>query len=101
MIANNPENSLIQTAQAPEDGQSIEGLIPPIYFYQDGSCDSAKVQLASKNLNNLNKSIVELIGLTGTVSHNYLEIQPNQLNTTNAFEAVDTVNQPSETIITP
>ena len=59
------------------------------------------MQLASKNLNNLNKSIVELIGLTGTVSHNYLEIQPNQLNTTNAFEDFDTVNQPSETIITP
>lgn len=100
LIANNPESSF-QTVQDPEDGQSIEGLIPPIYFYQDGSCDSAKVQLASKNLNNLNKSIVELIGLTGTVSHNYLEIQPNQLNTTNAYEAVDTVNKPSKTIITP
>ena len=101
LIANNPENSLMQTVQEQEDGKSIEGLIPPIYFYQDGSCDSAKVQLASKNLNNLNKSIVELIGLTGTVSHNFLEIQPNQLNKTNDYESVDTVKQPSKTIITP
>ena len=55
LIANNTENSLEQTVQETEADQLTEPSIPLIYFHQDGSCDSVKVQLSSKNLNNLNK----------------------------------------------
>ena len=95
LIANNTENSLEQTVQ------ETEASIPIIYFHQDGSCDSVKVQLSSKNLNNLNKSIVELIGFTGTIRHNIIELQTNDLNSTNSNETVDKFSQTSQSASNP
>ena len=95
LIANNTENSLEQTVQ------ETEASIPLIYFHQDGSCDSVKVQLSSKNLNNLNKSIVELIGFTGTIRHNIIELQTNDLNSTNSNETVDKISQTSQSASNP
>ena len=51
---------------------------PAIYFYSDGSCDSVKVRLADRNPDNSNKALVELIGLTGTVRRDIIEITPNE-----------------------
>ncbi|MDP7585144.1 MAG: GspH/FimT family pseudopilin [Verrucomicrobiota bacterium] len=51
---------------------------PAIYFYPDGSCDSVKVRLADRNPDNSNKALVELIGLTGTVHRDIIEITPNE-----------------------
>ena len=101
LIANNTENSLEQKVQGPEADQSTEPSIPLIYFHQDGSCDSVKVQLSSKNLNNLNKSIVELIGFTGTIRHNILELQTNDLNSTNSNETLDKISQTSQSASNP
>jgi type II secretory pathway pseudopilin PulG len=101
ILANNTEITSEQTTTEAEDAQSTEYSMPLIYFYQDGSCDSAKVQLASKNLNNLNKSIVELIGFTGNVRHHIIEFQPNNLNTTNSNEGIKNNSQPNKTISSP
>ena len=90
-----------QTVQETEADQSTEPSIPLIYFHQDGSCDSVKVQLSSKNLNNLNKSIVELIGFTGTIRHNIIELQTNDLNSTNSNETVDKISQTSQSASNP
>ena len=51
---------------------------PAIHFYPDGSCDSVKVRLADRNPENSNKALVELIGLTGTVRRDIIEITPNE-----------------------
>ena len=51
---------------------------PVIHFYPDGSCDSVKVQLADRNPDNPNKEIIELIGLTGSVRREIIEIIPDQ-----------------------
>ena len=50
---------------------------PVIHFYPDGSCDSAKVQLADRNTDNPNKEIIELIGLTGSVRREIIEVTPD------------------------
>ncbi|MBK28824.1 MAG: hypothetical protein CMO77_08310 [Verrucomicrobiales bacterium] len=63
-----------------ETTQPFEYSTPILHFYQDGSCDSAKIQLSSRNPENLNKSVVELIGFTGTVRHQIIEISPDQSN---------------------
>ena len=59
---------------------TILGLSGPsvIHFYPDGSCDSVKVQLADRNPDNPNKEIVELIGLTGSVHRETIEITSEQ-----------------------
>lgn len=101
ILANNTEITSEETNTEAEVAQSTEYSMPLIYFYQDGSCDSAKVQLASKNLNNLNKSIVELIGFTGTVRHHIIEFQPNNLNTTNSNEGIKNNSQPNKIISSP
>ena len=49
-----------------------------LHFFPDGSCNSARIQLADINPENLNKSIVELMGYTGTVKHQLIEILPEQ-----------------------
>ena len=59
------------------------------------------MQLSSKNLNNLNKSIVELIGFTGTIRHNIIELQTNDLNATNSNETVDKISQTSQSASNP
>jgi hypothetical protein len=51
---------------------------PAIYFYPDGSCNSVKVRLADRNPDNPNKALVELIGLTGTVRREIIEITPDE-----------------------
>ena len=51
---------------------------PVIHFYPDGSCDSVKVQLADRNTDNPNKEIIELIGLTGAVRREIIEVIPDQ-----------------------
>jgi len=101
ILSNNTESASEETNQEPEAAQATEYSMPLIYFHQDGSCDSAKVQLASKNLDNLNKSVVELIGFTGTVRHHIIEIQSNQPNETNSTEAIDINSQPNKTVSTP
>ena len=100
-LINTTENTSEEMGQSQEATQATEYSMPSIYFHQDGSCDSAKVQLASKNLDNLNKSIVELIGFTGTVRHHILEIQENLLNETNSNDAININSQQNETISTP
>ena len=56
----------------------MENTLPILDFFPDGSCDSARIQLADLNPENLNKSIVELTGYTGTVKHQLVEILPEQ-----------------------
>ena len=53
---------------------------PTVFFYPDGSCDSVKVHLADRNQDNPNKAYVELIGLTGTVHREIIELTPEQPN---------------------
>jgi len=75
--------SSISTSENPQAG-SLELLMltepafSVLHFYPDGSCNSAKVQLADRDPRNPNKSIVELIGFTGTVKHQLIEIIPKQ-----------------------
>jgi hypothetical protein len=49
-----------------------------INFYPDGSCDSVKVRLADRNPDNSTKTLVELIGLTGTVRREIIEVTPDE-----------------------
>jgi hypothetical protein len=49
-----------------------------INFYPDGSCDSVKVKLADRNPDNSTKTLVELIGLTGTVRREIIEVTPDE-----------------------
>ena len=56
----------------------VEYTLPILHFFPDGSCNSARIQLADINPENLNKSIVELMGHTGTVKHQLIEILPEQ-----------------------
>ena len=49
-----------------------------INFYPDGSCDSVKVRLADRNPDNSTKTLVELIGLTGTVRREVIEVTPDE-----------------------
>jgi prepilin-type N-terminal cleavage/methylation domain-containing protein len=49
-----------------------------INFYPDGSCDSVKVRLADRNPDNSTKALVELIGLTGTVRREIIEVTPDE-----------------------
>ncbi|MDB4341909.1 GspH/FimT family pseudopilin [bacterium] len=49
-----------------------------INFYPDGSCDSVKVRLADLNPDNSTKTLVELIGLTGTVRREIIEVTPDE-----------------------
>ena len=57
----------------------VEYTLPILHFFPDGSCNSARIQLADINPENLNKSIVELMGYTGTVKHQLIEILPEQI----------------------
>ena len=52
--------------------------LPAVYFYPDGSCDSVKVRLIDRNPDNLNKATVELIGLTGIMRREIIEVLPEQ-----------------------
>ena len=56
----------------------MENTLPILDFFPDGSCDSARIKLADLNPENLNKSIVELMGYTGNVKHKLVEILPEQ-----------------------
>ena len=58
--------------------EQVEYTLPILHFFPDGSCNSARIQIADINPENLNKSIVELIGYTGTVKHQFIEILPEQ-----------------------
>ena len=57
----------------------VEYTLPILHFFPDGSCNSARIQLTDINPENLNKSIVELMGYTGTVKHHLIEILPEQI----------------------
>ena len=59
---------------------------PAIHFYPDGSCDSVRVRLVDRNRDNPNKALVELIGLTGTVRREIIEITADQPNGTETNE---------------
>lgn len=69
---------------------------PKIHFYPDGSCDSVKVRLADRNQDNSNKAIVELIGLTGTVRRDIIEITPNEPIGAETNEVARTIQPPGQ-----
>ncbi|HJN90331.1 MAG TPA: GspH/FimT family pseudopilin [Verrucomicrobiota bacterium] len=72
---------LSANAALPDNGDGAAFSLeepPTIFFYPDGSCDSVKVHLADRNQDNPNKAYVELIGLTGTVHREIIEITPEQ-----------------------
>ena len=69
---------------------------PAIHFYPDGSCDSVRVRLVDRNRDNPNKALVELIGLTGTVRREIIEItadQPNGAETNEVARATQPLGQ--------
>jgi prepilin-type N-terminal cleavage/methylation domain-containing protein len=69
---------------------------PAIHFYPDGSCDSVRVRLVDRNRDNPNKALVELIGLTGTVRREIIEItadQPNSAETNEVARATQPLGQ--------
>lgn len=68
-------------ATLPEDDSIVNiepNDLPAVYFYPDGSCDSVKVRLIDRNPDNLNKATVELIGLTGIMRREIIEVLPEQ-----------------------
>ena len=65
-----------------------------LYFFPDGSCDSAEIQLTDINPENLNKKIVELVGYTGTVRHRLIEILPDQPDKQDDTNIVDESSAP-------
>jgi len=69
---------------------------PEIHFYPDGSCDSVKVRLADRNRDNSNKALVELIGLTGTVRRDIIEITPNEPIGAETNEVARTIQPPGQ-----
>ena len=75
---------------------SIDALddLPTLYFFPDGSCDSAEIQLTDINPENLNKKIVELVGYTGTVRHRLIEIFPDQPDKQDETNIVDESSAP-------
>ena len=50
------------------DAQNAEEEFPSITFYPDGSCDSANIVLASRNLDDERRLEVHLSGMLGSVS---------------------------------
>lgn len=72
------------TDEAPTENSPplAENTFPILHFYPDGSSDSARVQLIALNPDNRNKAIVELMGYTGTVKHQLIEILPEQSSVT-------------------
>jgi len=65
-----------------------------IYFYPDGSSDSVKVRLAARNPDNPNKATVELIGLTGTMRREIIEITPDQPISAESSEGAQAAQPP-------
>ena len=68
------------SGETPTDNSpdQLEYTLPILHFFPDGSCNSARIQLADINPENLNKSIVELMGYTGAVKHQFIEILREQ-----------------------
>ena len=69
-VAMLPENDPIKSIES--------NNLPPVYFYPDGSCDSVKIRLIDRNPDNLNKATLELIGLTGIMRREIIEVLPEQ-----------------------
>ena len=90
------------SGEAPTDNslEQMENTLPILHFFPDGSCNSARIQLADINPENLNKSIVELMGYTGTVKHQHIEILPEQTagpDTNEVLEAEASLGQAEPT----
>ena len=86
------------SGETPTDNSpdQVEYTLPILHFFPDGSCNSARIQLADINPENLNKSIVELMGYTGTVKHQLIEILPEQTagpDTNEVLEAEASIGQ--------
>ena len=69
---------------------------PVIHFYPDGSCDSVKVQLADRNTDNPKKEIIELIGLTGSVRREIIEVTPDLSPVLETNEVAQLVRAPGK-----
>ena len=82
--------------------ESIEpNSLPAVYFYPDGSCDSIKVHLIDRNPENLNRATVELIGLTGIVRREIIEVSPEQQIRQESKAETDPIQSPDALLSNP
>ena len=85
-----PENDPIESIES--------NNLPAVYFYPDGSSDSVKIRLIDRNRDNLNKATVELIGLTGIMRREIIEVLPEQRISQESIVEPDTI-QSSEILL--